>query len=139
MTLDITKPVQTRSGLPAEILRTDLRGNYPIVAVVPEAERDGVYSYTIEGTRHNNPYCPTPLDLINAPDAPESVTQWFVVRRSSSGRLSIGLPHSSSADAEKWMKDEYHATGLCVLPITITLKDGKVTVGGEAEITGGKQ
>lgn len=63
---DPTKPVQTRSGNPAEIKFIDDRLIYPIVAVVAEADSFRVDGYTADG-RYFGSRNASPNDLVNVP------------------------------------------------------------------------
>lgn len=76
MTLDITKPVQTRDGKPARIVCTDMKGTFPVVALVTQKsgnevvnsyDSNGVY-HTFSGKSDN--------DLVNIP---ERVERWLNV------------------------------------------------------------
>ncbi len=49
MTLDLTKPVQTRDGRPVRILATDLKGEYPIAGAVLFDNHEQVHTWTAEG------------------------------------------------------------------------------------------
>ena len=73
MTLDLTKPIQTRDGRAVRILASDVKGTYPLVAAVTRrnTNREAVEAYTIEGRFLNNRE--NPLDLINLPPPRESV------------------------------------------------------------------
>jgi hypothetical protein len=66
MTLDLTKPVQTRDGRPARIICTDRVGNFPVVALVPR--KDGIEHinvYTCDGRASLR--CNAHSDLIPVP------------------------------------------------------------------------
>lgn len=66
MKFDPTKPVQTRDGLPARILAADLKGRYPIVAVIGEGSNESVYCFAASGE-----YPGSQLgykDLVNIPE-----------------------------------------------------------------------
>ena len=70
--LDLTKPVQTRSGLKVTLLKTDLRNNLrynltPIIAVISRENDDEVAYYTAEG-RYYISDIPYPYDLVNVPE-----------------------------------------------------------------------
>ena len=76
MTFDPTKPVQTRDGLSAEILCTDLKANLPIVARVKEQDGyESIRYYTRQG-KQNFAEFDGPCDLINVP---ETKSWWFNV------------------------------------------------------------
>lgn len=65
--LDLTKPVQTRSGCKVTVLKTDLRGgNYPILALVHEPYADAVRTFTVNGYFHST--CSDhAFNLVNVP------------------------------------------------------------------------
>lgn len=68
--LDLTKPVQTRDGRKVEILRTDIFGPYSILGIF--AGNTGMhYGLWDKGGVQRD--CPTPLDLVNAPDSTEAL------------------------------------------------------------------
>lgn len=64
--LDLIKPVQTRNGLRARIVSTDLSGTYPIGAIITyEDGREGFESYTKSGAFGIEPH---DMDLCNTPE-----------------------------------------------------------------------
>lgn len=68
MSLDFTKPVQTRDGRKVRILATDFKHGYPIVGVVQQGNGDeSLVTWTLNGdidvTLSVNPY-----DLVQAPE-----------------------------------------------------------------------
>jgi hypothetical protein len=78
MNFDPTKPVQTRDGRKAEVLRHDLISDRPIIAVVTEANgRQFVYSYLSSGRLSS--WEEGRLDLINIPPTPEKRVGWMNV------------------------------------------------------------
>ena len=67
---DITKakqghPIQTRLGIPAEIIYWNAKGNFPIVAIIHGNDDDLIESYTTEG--HWSEEIESNLDLLLAP------------------------------------------------------------------------
>lgn len=75
MTLDLTKPVQTRDGRKARILATDINCEWPIAAVIKmkgDSDHEIVKSYRIHGRIFD--CCESFDDLVNAP---ERVSRWF--------------------------------------------------------------
>lgn len=66
--VDLTKPVQTRSGCPVRILCTDRKGgDFPVAALLMTADGSESYqSYTAEGRVYTGEKS-SALDLINAP------------------------------------------------------------------------
>ena len=67
--LDLTKPVQTKSGYPVTIVRTDLRADFPILAIAHYEFYDLPVQYTKEG--RYNIYIVTDRDLINVYEKPK--------------------------------------------------------------------
>lgn len=66
--LDLTKPVQTRDGLPARILATDLRSEYPVVGIISHPDYDEVETWTLDGTFvSSDDDDEHPDDLVNVP------------------------------------------------------------------------
>lgn len=72
MTVDLTKPVQTRDGRKARILATNLNSEKPIVGVVKEEDSDRVVTYYKNGRCYVFSSCPD--DLVNVP---ERVSRWI--------------------------------------------------------------
>ena len=73
--LDLTKPVQTRSGLPVRILATDRKGEQPVVAAVDGYFIRGtetILNYRLDGAM--SPYGTSDGDLVNVPEAPRKRT-----------------------------------------------------------------
>jgi len=64
MSFDLTKPVQTRCGLPAEIIRDNLCGGGPILAIVEQPDGTYAHRYLASGRRVSGP---PELDLVNIP------------------------------------------------------------------------
>lgn len=72
MTLDITKPVQTKVGTSVRILhKLDADTNYPLVVVLTLDGKEQVEYYTADGKYDR--YCDDARDLMNVPE--ENV--WF--------------------------------------------------------------
>jgi len=66
MTLDLTKPAQTRSGLPVRVLCTDRKDDYAIVGLYPCHGQDAVDCWDSSGFCRNSGGN-HPLDLVNVP------------------------------------------------------------------------
>lgn len=71
MTVDWTKPIQTKSGISARVLTTNLKGRAPIAVAVTRqgylGDEESVYAVTAEGHLHlDSTY--SPVDIINAPE-----------------------------------------------------------------------
>jgi hypothetical protein len=116
MTLDITKPVQTRDGRSVRILCTDKKGEFPIVALVTdENDKEFIGSYS-SGGRYFNQGC-SDNDLVNVP---ERVERWLNIYPPSikdampsfcstkeladnhAGPHRIGILHIIYEDARVW-------------------------------------
>lgn len=67
MTVDFTKPIQTRAGHPVRILCTDRKDNdgYPVVGLVLEGGQEHLKSWTAEGAYRIDRSCDE--DIIQAP------------------------------------------------------------------------
>lgn len=70
MTLDLTKPVQTRDGRKVRILCTDDRGNYPVIGIIecPDKVEDELETWTLSGKAIAWEDGDAVDDLINVPD-----------------------------------------------------------------------
>jgi hypothetical protein len=91
MTLDLTKPIQTRDGRPARVLATDLNHSMGYSLTVAVGNRRG-YEITEQypPSGRFNPDEDRPYDLINVPE--KSVTRFL--------NLGNAYSHLSSAKAE---------------------------------------
>lgn len=67
--LDLTKPVQTRSGVPVRILCTDAKKeNGPIIGLIQYKDgTESCYRWNADG-RFMSPDCEHDYDLVNVPD-----------------------------------------------------------------------
>lgn len=65
--LDLTKPVQTRNGLPVRILATDLRSDCPVVGLVSYPDFDSIETWTLDGKFAPDDNDEYELDLVNVP------------------------------------------------------------------------
>jgi hypothetical protein len=92
MALDLTRPIQTRSGRPVRILATD--GKYtsngviqPIIAAV----EDGFLGFwSMDGTFNQNSPGPGGLDLINVPPSKVKKTvELRIIRRSGGSIIAL--------------------------------------------------
>lgn len=66
MMLDVSKPIQNRSGFPARILAYDLRGDYPIAAAVMKGDVEVLVAVTAAGRIW--PSIASEHDLVNVPE-----------------------------------------------------------------------
>lgn len=67
MALDLTKPVQTRNGLPVRILATDVRSICPVVGIVSYPDFDSIETWTLDGKFGPDDNDEYELDLVNVP------------------------------------------------------------------------
>lgn len=65
--LDLTKPGQTRNGLPVRILATDLRSACPVVGFISYPDHDEICSWTLIGTHAPDDNDEYERDLFNVP------------------------------------------------------------------------
>lgn len=78
--LDLTKPVQTRNGLPVRILATDVRSICPVVGIVSYPDFDSIETWTLDGKFAPDGNDEYELDLVNVP---EEVKRYFPVTHSA--------------------------------------------------------
>lgn len=80
--LDLDKPVQRRTGEPAEIIKRNAMGNYPVIALTLFKDRGEQVpeSYTLRGSYATDGE-DSDYDLINVPKPPEvrKVRLWVAV------------------------------------------------------------
>lgn len=62
--IDFTKPVETRSGMPARIICTDKKGLFSVVSLVGCGDSESMMEYTPEGRSAS---VSTDYDLVNVP------------------------------------------------------------------------
>jgi len=93
--LDLSKPVETRSGRKVRILCTDAKDDYPVVGLVQNTAHDGEYveRWSLTGQYHLSKG--NPLDLVNV--AVEH-TVWINIY-SDDNELH---KHTSAAKARHW-------------------------------------
>ncbi len=96
MPLDLTKPVQTRSGKPARILCIDAKGAFPVIALVDDGPAELPMLLNCDGRYHpaadNNPN-----DLINLP---ERRTVWLNVYPRDSTQIHVIGGYCSKEEAK---------------------------------------
>lgn len=93
--IDLTKPVQTRSGLPARVASTKLDGTFPVLAIVEMP--DGIevaHQYTAKGAFMSYPG-ESQLDLVNVPDEAEEFFNVYL------DALTISGPKESVEEADE--------------------------------------
>lgn len=85
MTLDLTKPVQTRDGSEAKISGTDNPGDYPVYGYIKASDDEWVPEcWTREGRQISDAV--GDLDIINVP---VKLMRWVNVYRKSDGTFSV--------------------------------------------------
>ncbi len=93
MKLDLTKPVQTKSGKPVTILNTQARGLQPIIGQTSDDE--SVEKWHLDGTYYREKGTPSCLDLINTPEK-RTVEFWVNVYPDY-----VGQAHSLKSSADR--------------------------------------
>lgn len=86
---DPTKPVQTRDGRKARIICTNIKGMFPIAAVVAVGDKsEGVEQWCANGRKafSSTEYNSNPTDLINIP-VKHKLTGYLDVHIRSSGEM----------------------------------------------------
>lgn len=115
MTLDLTKPVQTRDGRKARIIATDRKSANPVVALVElvteRGECEMTCSYTLDGSYYTSGTV-TKSDLVNVPE--EKV--WFY---NVYEHRSPMYPYRTAADAKEAM------VGYGGASLAVVFEDGK--------------
>jgi len=115
-TLDLTKPVQTRNGLPARILITDFKHKeYTVAAAVTKDGKEQLYTYDKTGRFMHE--CRHELDLINIP-VEITKTSWLNVY---SNDLLIDCLHSTREQADMQACDGR----IACIPVTYTYTEGE--------------
>lgn len=104
MTLDFTKPVQTRGGYPVRILCTDAQEPYSVVGIV--LVNNYITSWRPDGTCRNS----QAHNLVQAPQ-----TRWVNLYRNCEPAVVAGPVHKTEADA-KWNLS-YRPGYLCTVEI----------------------
>lgn len=108
-TFDPKLPVQISSGLPVRIICTDLKGRYPIVALVTQGDgTETVHNYDATGRYADSSWSPP---LSNVPKK-EFINIW----RNDDGSVACTYhPYGSCAEAERAsriVKSDYLAIGI---------------------------
>jgi hypothetical protein len=81
MSIDFTKPVQTRDGRKARILCTDRTGGlYPVVGLVSDGRIETTTCWMRDGTHVAGEHG-LPMDLINVPPPKKKVKVMVEIRR----------------------------------------------------------
>ncbi len=82
MSLDLSKPVQTRDGRKVRILCTDAKSAYPVIGLIEDCGHEVQGTWTAGGRNHRA--FETDYDLINAPT---KRTVWIDKAALALGRL----------------------------------------------------
>ena len=102
-----TRRVVTRGGRPARIIRTDARGEYPVVALVEYDDASDDYTYTKDGIFSLGESGEE--DLFFAPEKHEG---WVNIYKAGNNMFKCSFIWSTEEDAKKegnkW--DDYVAT-----------------------------
>lgn len=112
--LDLTKPVQTHDGRPVRILCTDAAGEYPVVGIEKDGEKDTVRRWTKDGRFATYSRGPHSHDLINVP-VKRRLTGWLNVYPDREAYFS-----ELREDADR----EADATRIACIPIDIKYTEG---------------
>lgn len=89
--LDLTKPIETRYGRKVEILKTNLNGEYPILALI---DNEDIESYTLDGNYFINADFHS-LDLVNVS---AKYSKWINIYNEGDGEDVIMHDTKESAD-----------------------------------------
>lgn len=109
--IDLTKPVQTRTGLAVRIVATDALGEYPVIALVSgDNLRESVVKYTRAGQVYSNGISDS-LDLQN-------------VKYPHHGE---GVRTEASAYPFRRRAFESCNENICLGQVKLTFQDGKLT------------
>lgn len=116
--LDLTKPVQTRNGMPVRIICTNVKGNYPIVGAtlseVTDYAYERVHQWSLEGV---SLWYGEQFTLENVP--PKPVTLYANVYKSEifKGGYYLGTAFKTKEEAAEVL---HRATPVAVAQITFT-------------------
>ena len=98
MTLDLTKPVQTRDGQPVKIITTEGRyPEFPIVGYIGSSEY--LELWALDGSNRMTRRCD---DLVNVPEPKHVVDFWVNVYPDNRADVAT---HSTKKDATHWADD----------------------------------
>lgn len=119
MTLDMTKPVQTRDGRPVRIITwTEGPDKYPIVGVVEDELGGNLYCWTSEGNFLEGCKAYHDNDLINAPE-------------SKSLYVNINEKGFTTSHQSRKIADDYSFGRIGLIRVDL---EGDVIVGFEREL-----
>lgn len=117
MTLDLTKPVQTRDGKKARIVCTDAKGKtYKVIALVEIDGEEEAHSYTLDGWFREEA-AGGDLDLVNVPEA---TYRWMNVYKGN----HVGAACQSREEADKVAR-LHHRNRVSI--VQIKMVDDRVT------------
>ena len=96
MSIDFTKPLQTRDGKKVRLLCTDAREPYPVIALIEETKLLGRFTSDGRDTRGAE----SSWDLINVPEE-VTVDVWVNVylQTGTNAKPQIGLTYRTREDA----------------------------------------
>ena len=98
MTLDLTKPVQTRDGVNVELINTRGREPYPILGYIGDSST--IVGWQSNGRRPSSHE--TTVDIINVPEPKRVVDFWVNVYPDNRGDVAT---HTTKEDATRWADD----------------------------------
>jgi hypothetical protein len=115
MTLDLTKPVATRDGRAAQILRSDVcNTDFPLAVLVTEADgTQNVWPYNFDGQRDAQQEEPNPNDLVNVSVVVQRFLNFY-----GGGGMAWATRQAADADCAVMQR---------VALIIVTYTDGVVT------------
>ena len=96
-----SQKVITRDGREVRIVCTDVKGEYPIMALVPDKQQELAYRYLINGRQLT--YTDSPVDLCFPTTKREG---WINLYKDEGITYLPGIIHDSEEDAKKAIKDD---------------------------------
>lgn len=123
--LDLARPVQTRTGYPVTLLKTDLRRTYPLIGYYTLNGEDRVGSWTAEGQWSvESDASGSDQDLINVPDI---VRRYYPVSQNSPTLQFFSVTANSAVDAVGFESVQDCRDSLFLGPvIEVVFADGKL-------------
>lgn len=95
--LNLDEPVQRRTGEPAEILKHNALGDFPVIALMthPNGTAQFPQSFTLRGSwTAFSDDCERPDDLINVPPVTIKVNLWLAI--ALNGGVCVYVDHAPS-------------------------------------------
>ena len=96
-----SQKVVTRDGRAVRIVCTDVKGEYPIMALVPDKQQELAYRYLRNGRQLT--YTDSPVDLCFPTTKREG---WINLYKDEGITYLPGIIHDSEEDAKKAIKDD---------------------------------